>query len=230
MKGRPAGGAVDAFVFTERGVYRTGETVFATALLRDGNGAAIAGVPLTLVVRRPDGVEYRRAMVEDQGLGGRALPVPILPGAMRGTWRIAAYTDPKGAAIGEASFLVEDYIPERLEVRLAPRSASHARPAGGDRFLGSLPLRRPGADLEVSGEVVVGASEGHGIKGLEGFAVGLDDEQVEASTVEIEAKAKTDAQLATLQVPIQEVAAPRPTRRASRCGLPSRAAGRSSAA
>ena len=51
----------------------------------------------------------------------------------------------------------------------------------------------PGADLEVSGEVVVGASEGHGIKGLEGFAVGLDDEQVEA-TVEIEAKAKTDAQ------------------------------------
>ena len=58
---------------------------------------------------------------------------------------------------------------------------------------------------------MVGASEGHGIKGLEGFAVGLDDEQVEASTVEIEAKAKTDAQVATLQVPIQEVAAPRPT-------------------
>ena len=168
-------------MFTERGVYRTGETVFATALLRDANGAAIAGVPLTLVVRRPDGVEYRRAMVEDQGLGGRVLPVLILPGAMRGTWRIAAYTDPKGAA-GEASFLVEDYVPERLEceTRTEERLLMPGQPAEID-FSARYLFGAPGADLEVSGEVVVGASEGHGIKGLEGFAVGLDDEQVEAS-------------------------------------------------
>ena len=30
-------------------------------------------VPLTLVVERPDGVEYRRALVADQGIGGRSL-------------------------------------------------------------------------------------------------------------------------------------------------------------
>src|SRR6478736_530618 len=83
---RPASGAVDAFLYTERGVYRTGETVALTALLRDVRGVAVPGVPLTLVVRRPDGVEYRRALVEDQGLGGRAFPIPLLPGAARGTW------------------------------------------------------------------------------------------------------------------------------------------------
>ena len=54
----------------------------------------------------------------DQGLGGRALPLPLLSGAMHGTWRIAAFTDPKAPAIGEASFLLEDYVPERLEVTL----------------------------------------------------------------------------------------------------------------
>ena len=36
----PAPAGLDAFVYTERGVYRTGETVHLTALLRDAQGAA----------------------------------------------------------------------------------------------------------------------------------------------------------------------------------------------
>ena len=71
--GRDAPSALDAFVYTERGVYRSGETVFVTALLRDAKGEAKTGLPLTLVVKRPDGVEYKRVSVADQGLGGRAL-------------------------------------------------------------------------------------------------------------------------------------------------------------
>src|SRR5215217_3278489 len=46
VKGRVAPGAVDAYVFPERGVYRSGETVFVTALLRDAKGAAISSLPL----------------------------------------------------------------------------------------------------------------------------------------------------------------------------------------
>src|SRR5262249_58717303 len=52
-----------------RSVYRSGETVQITALLRDGQGMAALDVPVTLVVERGDGVEYRRAVVPDQGLG-----------------------------------------------------------------------------------------------------------------------------------------------------------------
>ena len=61
VAGRDAPKGLDAFLFTERGVYRSGETVFATALLRDSKGEAKTGLPLTLVVKRPDGVEYKRA-------------------------------------------------------------------------------------------------------------------------------------------------------------------------
>ena len=53
---------LDAFVFTERGVYRTGETVYVTTLLRDAGGVAVPNVDLTMVVERPDGVEYRRTV------------------------------------------------------------------------------------------------------------------------------------------------------------------------
>ncbi len=61
VAGRKAPDGLDAFVVTERGVYRTGETVHITALLRDAASvAAPGGIPLTLVVERPDGVEYRR--------------------------------------------------------------------------------------------------------------------------------------------------------------------------
>ena len=58
-------------MFPERGVYRPGEPVHVTALVRDKVGAA-AVLPVTLIVTRPDGVEHRRVALPDQGLGGRA--------------------------------------------------------------------------------------------------------------------------------------------------------------
>ncbi|HEX9073309.1 MAG TPA: MG2 domain-containing protein, partial [Pseudolabrys sp.] len=92
VTGRPVPAGLDAFIYTERGVYRTGETVSVTALLRDARGFAAANVPLTLVIARPDGVEYRRALVADQGLGGYSMSVPIVASASTGTWRVVAYT------------------------------------------------------------------------------------------------------------------------------------------
>src|SRR5439155_236764 len=71
VSGRSVPAGADAFVYAERGVYRSNETVYLTALLRDGQGNAVLGGPLTLVVERPDGVEFRRAVLADQGAGGR---------------------------------------------------------------------------------------------------------------------------------------------------------------
>src|SRR5437763_4845134 len=78
VSGRIVPAGLDAFVYAERGVYRSNETVQLTALLRDGKGVAAAGVPLTLVVERPDGIEYRRVAVPDQGIGGHTLAVPLV--------------------------------------------------------------------------------------------------------------------------------------------------------
>ena len=213
VKGRAVAAGMEAFLYTERGVYRSGESVNLTALLRDAKGAAAAGPPLTLVFKRPDGVEHRREQVADAGLGGRATSLALLNGAMRGTWRVQAYLDPKGKPIGEASFLVEDYVPERLELTLAPRAPA-LRPGEAARIdLGARYLYgAPGSGLDVSGEVVVQAASGPGIRGLEGFAVGLADEEVTASTVEMEEKTTTGPDgKALVTVPIQSVEAPRPT-------------------
>jgi hypothetical protein len=56
---------------------------------------------------------------DDKGLGGHWLAVPLQDNAMRGTWRVRAYIDPDAAPIAEQRFLVEDFVPDRVEFELA---------------------------------------------------------------------------------------------------------------
>jgi alpha-2-macroglobulin len=192
VAGRPVPAGLDAFVYTERGVYRTGETVAVTALLRDTRGAAATNVPLTLVIARPDGVEYRRALVPDQGLGGRSMSVPIVTSAATGTWRIAAYTDPKRPPVGETTFMVEDYVPDRIEFDLASAAKSIARNTPAQlRVDGHFLYGAPAANLELSGQVTIAAAKE--LPGYPGYAFGLFDDDVTAVRQELEDLPSTDA-------------------------------------
>src|SRR5262249_52140867 len=186
VKGRAMPAALDALVYTERGVYRTGETVHITTLLRDSKGVAAQGTPLTLVVERPDGVEYRRAVVADQGLGGRNLDVAITSTASTGTWHVAAYADPKGAAIGETTFLVEDYVPDRIEFDLATKAASIAQGTpGARRAAGRYLYGSPAAGLDLEGELKVRAvSERPGFAGYQFGTPADEDADKEATTTQ----------------------------------------------
>ncbi len=96
---------------------------------------------MTFVVKRPDGVEYKRTQIEDQGAGGRSYALPLLSDASTGTWHISVYADPKQQAIGEASFLVEDYVPERLDFTVtAQADAVRANEPGRDRGADAVSL------------------------------------------------------------------------------------------
>jgi hypothetical protein len=207
VSGRIAPKGLDAYVYAERGVYRPGETVHLTTLLRDAKGIAVSGLPLTLVVKRPDGMEYRRQAVQDQGAGGRALSVPLVSSAPVGTWRVAAFSDPKRPAIGEASFLVEDYVPERLELTLKPkapaiRSGANAEIDAEVRYL----YGAPGAELAITGEVTVRRAARSAIPGLDGYTIGLSDEPVEPVKAEIEAAETDEKGKALLSIPLSEPA------------------------
>jgi uncharacterized protein YfaS (alpha-2-macroglobulin family) len=212
VKGRVAPAGLDAYLYTERGVYRSGETVYLTALLRDAKGAAVTGLPLTIVVKRPDGVEYRRRQVEDQGAGGRAHSVQLVSGAATGTWRVLAYSDPKGQAIGETSFLVEDYVPERLELTLTPKAPllQAGQPAELDvaaRYL----YGAPGSELDVTGSMTIRAADASAIPGFKDYQVGLTDEAFEPVQSEFEESTTTDAAgKATISNPVQQADTNRP--------------------
>lgn len=171
VSGRTAPKGLDAFVFTERGVYRTGETAYITALVRNAAGVAVPNITTTLVVDRPDGIEYRRIVARDKGAGGLSAELPLIAAAQTGTYRVKVYSDPKAAPIGETSFLVEDYVPERLEfdISTAAKSVSPKSPATislAGRFL----YGAPASGLPIDGEVNVTATSAR--PGYAGYAFG----------------------------------------------------------
>ncbi len=180
VAGRKAPAGLDGYVITERGVYRSGETVHVTTLLRDGNGVAATGIPLTLIVSRPDGVEYRRAVVADQGIGGRSLDVALVGSAPTGTWRVRAYTDPKRPPVGEATFMVEDYVPDRLEFELASPEGAISKSQGAEVTVdGRYLYGAPAAGLGLDGELLVQQTRGR--PQWKGYEFGLADDQAEAT-------------------------------------------------
>lgn len=125
VAGRPSPGPLDLFATTERGVYRPGETVYLTALLRDPKVNPVAGLNLTVKVERPDGVLASEFIVSDKGAGSYFTALPLSSGAMRGSWHARFYADPNGTALADTAFLVEDFEPERLAFEIeAPEGAA----------------------------------------------------------------------------------------------------------
>jgi uncharacterized protein YfaS (alpha-2-macroglobulin family) len=176
VSGRAVPTGADAFVYAERGVYRSNETVYLTALLRDGLGNAVTGGPLTLVIERPDGVEFRRAVLTDQGAGGRSLSVPLNSAVPAGTWRVRAFTDPKAASVGETTFMVEDYIPERIEFDLSSKDKAIKVDAPAElKVDGHFLYGAPASGLQLEGDILVAPAQAR--PGYAGYRFGVDDEE-----------------------------------------------------
>ncbi|MDJ0921252.1 MAG: alpha-2-macroglobulin [Henriciella sp.] len=115
--GREASGDVDAYLYTERGIYRPGETVYLTAMMRDRTGRAVKERAGTLITYRPNGMEAMRErfLVETAGTLQRDLTLPR--DASRGVWQTVVEMDGLGVA-GRVSYSVEDFVPQRIAVDL----------------------------------------------------------------------------------------------------------------
>ncbi|THD85745.1 alpha-2-macroglobulin family protein [Aliigemmobacter aestuarii] len=207
VEGREAAPPVDVFLTTERGAYRAGETVYVTALARDGQGQAIKGLPLTWIVKRPDGVEYARAAVNDWN-GGYVYSHLIAGSAPRGVWKTELYADLDARPLASRTFLVEDFLPERIDFDLTLPDTP-LRP--GDAALLTVEARylfgAPGADLSVEGEVILRAAQE--LPGFPGYVFGRHDNPLSPQYQSLEGGARTDAEgRATLSAALPDVAQP----------------------
>ncbi|MBL9051746.1 MAG: alpha-2-macroglobulin family protein [Tabrizicola sp.] len=191
VEGREAAPPVDVFVTTDRGAYRAGETVYVTALARDAQQAAVEGLPLTAVVKRPDGVEYARSSVNDWG-GGYVFTQPIAGSAPRGVWRLELFADLEAPALASKTFLVEDFLPERIDfdLTMADTPLSLGADAVPDLTVAARYLfGAPGAGLAIEGEVLLRAAEG--LEAYPGYVFGRHDQPFSAQMSTLDA-AETD--------------------------------------
>ena len=181
VEGRPPAPPVDVFLATDRGAYRAGEVIHATALARDGKASAITGLPLVAVLKRPDGVEYSRHMSSNDSAGGHVFTLPVGSTAPRGTWTLDILADPDDPALVSRSLLVEDFLPERIDFDLS-------LPDGPMRPGDSPPLTitarylfgAPGGGLQADGVVTLRPLRT--VEAFPGYRFGRYDEYVPTRT------------------------------------------------
>ncbi|MCX7359036.1 MAG: MG2 domain-containing protein, partial [Alphaproteobacteria bacterium] len=177
VDGRAAPGDVDAYLYTERGIYRPGERVRLIGLIRDQVGRAIANRQSTLVVYRPNGTEARRIRLTEAVDGGAiAKNIELDRSAPRGVWSAQLTVDGQEAIAGSVSWSVEDFVPERLRVQIEAsedvlrRGQSRPINVQADFLYGA-----PGSGLavEAEGRLMIDPNP---FPEQEGYAFGVADE------------------------------------------------------
>jgi uncharacterized protein YfaS (alpha-2-macroglobulin family) len=129
--GRSVSGTVDSYIYTERGVYRPGETLHLTAMLRDKHARAISDRVGSIDYIKPNGVVFRTVRFDHVEAGTLLQAFDIPPSAPRGVWRAHLKIDGLGQ-VGQTDFSVEDFAPQQLRVALnvddTPIRTSEVRP------------------------------------------------------------------------------------------------------
>jgi len=125
----------DVFAWAGRDLYRPGETVRISALLRDGDGkplpvAAGKAQPLFLRLKQPDGRIFRETRLEAGAQGYYAFEQAIPADAPTGRWQVEFRTDPAGKdAVQGMRLRIEEFLPERMKLDLsAPEAQDTLRP------------------------------------------------------------------------------------------------------
>ncbi|NVN01092.1 MULTISPECIES: alpha-2-macroglobulin family protein [Asaia] len=172
-EGHVAPGPQQAVIVTDRGIYRPGESVNTTILLRDAQGKALDTLPLTVILRRPDGVKAQTLVLKPQEGGGFLNSFALSPSAAAGSWSLEAYVDPTSPPIGRASVLVQDFVPQTIAVEAKPgkNELAEGQPLP-ITIEGRYLYGAPAAHLHGEGLVRILRDE-EPVPGLKGFVFGL---------------------------------------------------------
>src|SRR5438874_2731127 len=205
VSGRPQPGPVDAFLYTDRGIYRPGEMVELVALVRDDKADAASGLPVGLRLLRPDGDEGEKRRPTGDRLGAYRQSFALPRDARIGAWRVELRLDPKAPPIGSVEFRVEDFVPPQLKVALA---AADGPIHPGEPFPVDVDARyyygAPGAGLAIEAEAVI-ALDDNPFPMQPGFRFGLVDEEFTGDRRDIEASPTDQNGKARLSVALNDL-------------------------
>ena len=104
----------EAFLYTERGVYRPGETVNLVGIVRGKNSETPASLPIRINILDPHNAvlkEFRKQTDKD---GACEVQIPLHAYAPTGWYTANMWSDEK--QIGSAYFQIEEFIPDRMKV------------------------------------------------------------------------------------------------------------------
>lgn len=180
--GAPAPGeGYTAFLYGERDLYRPGETAKGLAVVRDGRLQPPPSMPALLRHRDPQGRELEtfRLETDARGLAPFTLDLPAF--AATGHHVLELVIAEK--VVGQYRFQVEEFIPDRIEVRVEPpQGATWPRTGPGEELAyavqGNWLFGAPASGLAVESRVRLVDST-FSAAGFEGFSFRNGERQMD---------------------------------------------------
>ncbi|MBB3807616.1 hypothetical protein FHR51_003804 [Xanthomonas arboricola] len=145
----------DVFAWAGRDLYRPGETMRVSAILRDNDGKPTKPQPVFLRLKQPDGKTFRETKLQPGEQGYFEFTQQIPADAPTGRWQVEFRTDPASKdAVQGMTVRVEEFLPERMKLDLdstqktlgagqpfklvANAAYLYGAPADGNRFTAKL--------------------------------------------------------------------------------------------
>ena len=112
-------GEVEAFITTERGIYRHDEKILCHVLVRNGDFAAPAKMPLQVELVKPWGNVYRKLTLVTDEFGALCTEDLAVPADQpSGEWTLRVRI-PDGDVIGRRDVKIEEFVPPQIRVKVA---------------------------------------------------------------------------------------------------------------
>jgi alpha-2-macroglobulin len=106
---------LDAFIYPERDIYRPGERIHFSVLLRDRQWKSPGEIPVKLKVLLPNGKElkaFRKTLNEQGSLEGS---VDISTAAITGSYLLEVYSS-NDVLLSSKNIMIEEFVPDRIKV------------------------------------------------------------------------------------------------------------------
>jgi hypothetical protein len=104
-----------ASLYTDRGVYRPGETAHVVGVVREEDGRAPPeGLPVEVQVVDPRERDFKRVLLKTNAAGMVALDVPFEAYQDTGAYQVSLNV--AGEAVASGALNVEEFVPERMKV------------------------------------------------------------------------------------------------------------------
>jgi uncharacterized protein YfaS (alpha-2-macroglobulin family) len=196
---------LEIFTYGPRDLYRPGETVKFSAILRDDDAHKMtAAPPLKAVIKRPDGqkINYFNWYPLSENNGYYQTEYTLSDTAMPGEWTLELET--AGKHFHDYKFMVEAFLPERMELLLGQQPAQELWtdsfsdlkiPVSGRYLYGA-----PASGNRLATKVVLKPNR-HPIKTLDQYFFGAEDEKPPVMFFDSEDMTLDEQGLATLTIP-----------------------------
>jgi alpha-2-macroglobulin len=116
---------LNAMVYAERNLYRPGETINASAVLRDERWNTPGEIPVKMKLLMPNGKEFanHKKILNAEGSCETSFKLP--PTAITGTYMLEVHTG-NDILLNSYNISVEDFMPDRLKVQLKTNKPEYA--------------------------------------------------------------------------------------------------------